>query len=532
MLRNYYTLNSLVKEIRGITGYTVTEVFSQEKECIIVRLSSFDDEKFIEFRADGKYDSMHIKSRFARSKSNSIDLLDFLLDETLQNVQLFENNRVIRFEFINTTVYYQLFGGLNTNLILVNNKQIIIDSLKDSKNLTGSIYEVPTPQIKFYNELDESTGFVDALSKSEFMLGRKYAEVFAQKYNYSTNSAIGTQKNKIYDDACDFQQELLNANKFYVYRISEYEVLLSLSELKTKYLAKEEFDSCSAALNRRLSLSYFIDSIKDVKKSILQKVNSELNKVNKKLTLYTDESQFIERINKYRLYGELLISLPDVKQRLLNFIILTDYEGNDIEIPLDPKLNLAENSNKYFDKSRSQTKELKIMKEILPDLREKQIFLSDILAKTNESENIKELLKFKELLKMDTNIRFQGDTVKPEEKFRKFDLEEGYTLYVGKNAANNDELTMKFAKANDWWFHSRGTSGSHCVLKSNSSEKPPKNILEKAGAVAAYYSSAKNAKYTPVAYTQKKYIRKPKGANVGSVVISKEIVIMVTPGLP
>jgi len=113
-----------------------------------------------------------------------------------------------------------------------------------------------------------------------------------------------------------------------------------------------------------------------------------------------------------------------------------------------------------------------------------------------------------------------------------FRLDDVYTLYVGKSAANNDELTMRFAKQNDWWFHARGVSGSHAILRGGGSEKPPKQILEQAAAIAAYYSHARNASYTPVVYTQRKYVRKPKGANVGAVTLERETVIMVRPSIP
>ena len=127
----------------------------------------------------------------------------------------------------------------------------------------------------------------------------------------------------------------------------------------------------------------------------------------------------------------------------------------------------------------------------------------------------------------------KGSDDSVESPYRVFHLEDDYVLYVGKNAANNDQLTMKFAKQNDWWFHARGSSGSHCVLRGGDPKKKPhKRILEAAGAIAAYYSGSRNASWTPVVYTQRKYVRKPKGANVGAVVLEREEVIMVKPGLP
>jgi predicted ribosome quality control (RQC) complex YloA/Tae2 family protein len=113
-----------------------------------------------------------------------------------------------------------------------------------------------------------------------------------------------------------------------------------------------------------------------------------------------------------------------------------------------------------------------------------------------------------------------------------FQIDADHTLYVGRSAANNDELTMRFARQNDWWMHVRGASGSHTVLRGVNGPKIPKQVLEVAAAITAYYSQARNASYVPVVYTQRKFVRKPKGANVGAVTLEREQTVMVRPGLP
>ena len=117
--------------------------------------------------------------------------------------------------------------------------------------------------------------------------------------------------------------------------------------------------------------------------------------------------------------------------------------------------------------------------------------------------------------------------------FKTFEVEGGFTVYAGKSSENNDLLTVKWAKPNDLWFHARGSSGSHVVLKMGSgSGNPSKKAIEQAAAIAAWYSKMKNAKNVPVAMTEKKYVRKPKGVPAGTVVIEKEKVIFVQPRLP
>jgi len=118
-------------------------------------------------------------------------------------------------------------------------------------------------------------------------------------------------------------------------------------------------------------------------------------------------------------------------------------------------------------------------------------------------------------------------------KFKQYLIESKYKVYVGKDSKNNDLLTTRFAKQNDYWFHARGASGSHVIIKvENTKEAIPKNVLKKAAALAAYHSKAKTAGVVPVAFTFKKYVVKKKGDPVGTVHLLREDVLLVKPEIP
>jgi predicted ribosome quality control (RQC) complex YloA/Tae2 family protein len=126
----------------------------------------------------------------------------------------------------------------------------------------------------------------------------------------------------------------------------------------------------------------------------------------------------------------------------------------------------------------------------------------------------------------------QRGSYRDEVKVRRFFIDEKWEVLVGKDSENNDILTVKVAKQNDYWFHARGSSGSHVVLRFNGKEKPPKDIIKKTAQIAAFYSKAKNSKIVPVCYTQKKYVVKRKGMDPGQVSLLREDVVMVAPVLP
>lgn len=118
-------------------------------------------------------------------------------------------------------------------------------------------------------------------------------------------------------------------------------------------------------------------------------------------------------------------------------------------------------------------------------------------------------------------------------QFRIYKLEEGFEVWIGKDSTANDLLSFKYTSQNDLWFHVRGSSGSHTILKvPGDADQIPKEYIKKAASIAAFYSKSKNAKIVPVAYTQGKYVQKYKGAKSGSVVIKNEKIVKVVPGLP
>jgi len=106
-----------------------------------------------------------------------------------------------------------------------------------------------------------------------------------------------------------------------------------------------------------------------------------------------------------------------------------------------------------------------------------------------------------------------------------------WVVMAGKTDIDNDKLSIKFSRDNDWWFHVRGMQGSHVLLKAQPDAKPDKETLKKAAAIAAYHSKARKGGVVSVSCTQAKHVSKPRGAKTGTVTIRKEIVFKVRPSV-
>ena len=110
-----------------------------------------------------------------------------------------------------------------------------------------------------------------------------------------------------------------------------------------------------------------------------------------------------------------------------------------------------------------------------------------------------------------------------------YTLPGGWQVLVGRTDADNDYLSFRVAKPEDWWFHLRGMPGSHVVLQGPPGADPDRETLHRAAAIAAYHSKARDAGVVAVSGTRVRDVRKPRGAKAGTVQIRHERVFKVRP---
>ncbi|HEY7318710.1 MAG TPA: NFACT RNA binding domain-containing protein [Candidatus Binatia bacterium] len=125
----------------------------------------------------------------------------------------------------------------------------------------------------------------------------------------------------------------------------------------------------------------------------------------------------------------------------------------------------------------------------------------------------------------------KGNTTGRARRFRllQYLLSENWKALVGCTDADNDYLSLKVARPDDWWFHVRGVPGGHVVLQGPPGKEPDRETMKRAAAIAAYHSKARNAGLVAVSCTRARHVTKPRGAKAGTVQIRKEVVIKVCP---
>jgi predicted ribosome quality control (RQC) complex YloA/Tae2 family protein len=120
----------------------------------------------------------------------------------------------------------------------------------------------------------------------------------------------------------------------------------------------------------------------------------------------------------------------------------------------------------------------------------------------------------------------------PEADLREYTLAGGWIVLAGRTDADNERLSLKIARPGDWWFHVRGASGSHVLLRAREDAEPDRATLEAAAAIAAWHSKARAGGRVAVSCTRARFVSKARGEPRGTVTIRKEVVLKVYPALP
>ena len=269
--------------------------------------------------------------------------------------------------------------------------------------------------------------------------------------------------------------------------------------------------------------------------SLIKSMNTKIDRNRKKVEKQRNELYNAEDRDKYKIYGELILANLHQKpeNHKLKVINYYDPEQNEIIIPLDPRLNLSQNSQKFFKRYNKLKKAEEELHKLIEESLNEIAYLENILYSIEACETIDDLDEiYNELIA--EGIMKRKSKVKKQKEFKPdfitYTSSGGHEILVGRNNLQNDALTFKIAKKEDFWFHAKNMPGSHVIIRTNGDELTDDEYVE-AAQIAAYYSKGKNAGMVEVDYTKKINVKKPPNAKPGFVIYDTNYSMLVKPAV-
>ena len=261
-------------------------------------------------------------------------------------------------------------------------------------------------------------------------------------------------------------------------------------------LETERFDSFSALLDKFYYQRDMALRMTSRSQDLHKLVSNAIERLSKKINIQTQElSKSLDREN-LRIKGDLLqANLYRIQKGAIFVEVENFYEENSplTRIVLDPAITPAQNAQKFYKayaKAKTAQQVLSIQIEKAEQELQYMITVQDFLERAESDKDLSQIRL--ELIEQGYLKQHRNQKQKPPKALlpHEYVTSDGFTVFVGRNNKQNDQLTLKTAAKNDMWFHTKNIPGSHTIVVTDSKELTETAIIE-AAQICAYHSKAK-----------------------------------------
>lgn len=519
MINNYFILKAQVNYLKNLsTSFLIRNIFSFEKNQIIFHLITDDNKEiYLTLVIEKNLECLFIENEKSIATKNILYLFNSVLNTSIVDIRIEDKNRIVTLELSNSSsITFFAFPKYSNLFVAKGNK--IVDCYTEKSSYLYTEIDALFPERKKADTIKTPNDIVTYLKDNYSYIGKLYREDIAQRIDKDSSEHFKQINEYIYS--------LENPSEFILNYNDETVVPTLRSLLAYETFKKESYDDINELVLICFRKNRYLTSRNEIKNSLRYSIDSKIKKCESKISNLRSAITEAGNSDKFKRYGDVLFGdIYKIEKGSGSYEYINEETGEKEIIKLNPSISISNNAANYYNKYKG-------MKNSVSELKNKVNTLCKELT---------ELEKQREIIITESNFKNLKKMIKKEDKdleverlpFRIFKIDEKFEVWVGKDSASNDLLTMKYASQYDLWFHVRGASGSHTILKFlDKNIIPEKSLILKAASIAAYYSKARNGKHVPVAYCERKYVKKRKGFNQGAVVMEKEKVVFVNPEIP
>lgn len=561
------TSAAIADECRALVGGRVQEVVQVDGWTVGLEVYAQQNRQYLVASAHPQYSRLQLTETQLRRGVDVPTALLLLLrkyvrDGRIVSVQNPEFERIVRLEFRppgdvepeeETVTLVVEAMGRHANVILLDAEGTVMDAIKRvgprmsrvRPILPGKPYAPPPPQAKMdppdvtelrlrrMLEAAEEGGpiwrvLVDQVRGVSPLLAR---EVVYRAFE-SSEAKIGDEKGHVsplldafhglWSHAWEHEWEPSVA-------VQEGVVTAFAPYLLTQYVEHERVKTISAALDRYYSAQAESDAYAPARARVQAALDEARKRVSSRHSALERQLVPQQELDRLRLSGEMILAYAHTLQRGdTRLEAQVDFENPPLAIDLDPNLTPVENAQAYFEryeKAKSATAEIP---QLLARADLELDYLDQLATDLELASNRPEIDEVYTALEEAGYAPSRRGPKAPRGQPLRIVSQDGLVIWVGRSARQNQEVTFRRADPDDLWLHVVSAPGAHVIVKSGG-RPVPEGTLQRAAALAAYYSALRQENNVLVAYTQRRYVRHIRGARPGMVTYRREQTMRVSP---
>ncbi|MDE5582701.1 MAG: NFACT family protein [Ruminococcus sp.] len=564
-------LFAVKSELMHLVGGRIEKIHQPSREEIVISIRTHQGTEKLYFSANASSARVHITEKNIDNPQTP-PMFCMLLRKRLGNGKLVDIRqvgleRILFFDFecvneigdiVTITLASEIMGRCS-NFVVIGENGKIIDSIKrvdgemsrERMVLPSMTYTFPpkTDRLNFLNaEMDEiikrlndisgelSKGLIKIFEGISPILSREWT-FFAGRGAYIEGRPQGDVLDRLLFIIKRTREQIINGECFFSVASTKDGMLkdfsfIRLSQFGNLMYTKEMPSACG--------LLDFFYSEKDRAVRTKQRAN-DLFKLLVNLTERTQRRLAVQRTelvdcadkDYYRLCGDLISANIYRLKKGDSTAILENFYGEDcslVTISLDVRKTPSQNAQYYYSEyKKAGTAEEKLTIQIQKGEEELQ-YLDSVFDSLTRAESENDIIQLRIELTEQGYIRMAKNKAKPPKALPPIEYKssDGFTILVGRNNRQNDQLSLKFAEKSDIWLHTQSITGSHVIIVTEGQEVPNRTI-EEASIIASVNSKGRDSSLVPVDYCLAKYVKKPSGAKPGKVIFTNYSTVFVKP---
>ena len=406
---------AITSELSQLAGARIDKVFEPNINTIVLGMYQNGINYALNICIDSQYCRInlttHQKSNPQVAPNFCMLLRKNLIGLKLKNIITFDLERLIILEFegfddlddiISKKLVIELMGK-HSNIILLDDSNIIIDSLRHIKEIDENFrdilphtkYSFPTSDKLSFLELKDFEDFKQHLiaSSKDSILVDELPSKIANTFNGISKSFINAiiKKLNIIDITDDSLKRIFDYTNKIIANIGTDN--LSFETIKnTDGMVKDYFLVSENISNQPFKLNFFIDDFyfnketneqfKNYRNTLLKLILDTFKKYKKRLYNIDEKLKECADMDKYRLYGELITSnLYRIPNKNVDKVELENYNDNNakITINLDKRFLPSINAKRFFKKYSKLKNALVIVSEQKADTLKELDYIESVV---------------------------------------------------------------------------------------------------------------------------------------------------------
>jgi predicted ribosome quality control (RQC) complex YloA/Tae2 family protein len=297
----------------------------------------------------------------------------------------------------------------------------------------------------------------------------------------------------------------------------------------TQYPHRQALESISVAMAAYEAQRERVDPYAVAKSRWQEIIAEQRGRLGRKRAALLEAQPDPEVLEELRSSGEWLLAYASqIRPGQAEWIVRTEDGQPALRIPLDPTRSAVENAQGYFrryEKAKSAAVEVP---GLLAQVDVELAYLEQLAIDLALAEDQPGIVAVEGLLAEAGYLPKAQQVKRPAVGPLRVLSEEGFVIWVGRNAWQNEEVTFRRATGADVWLHAQGMPGAHVLVRAQG-QTVPEATLQRAAELAAYYSSARRERKVAVDHTQRKNVRRIPGGRPGQVTYKGQKTVIVSP---